>query len=431
MPAAVTSLSQIETLEKKLESQKAKLRDLATMGAVITSIHDIDAILSVVMDMAVGLVSGEVGMIMLEENSELVARISWGIDEKFVRALVYKDEVNLAAYCFKNQKTAILNELCLISDRRLQVESVICVPIKTSSKCYGVNVIINKQQGGSFNQDDIEILQMLMNFVAVSIDNSTLLQEKLEKQKMEQEIAIARQVQKTILPENIDDIKGVEIGAEYIPAKDVGGDFYDVISANNDQFVVVLGDVSNKGIPAALVMSAASGIIKSVLEFEPDVEMSLLAEKVNKILATGIIKDRETFVTLFFARFDLKAKELSYCNAGHLPGLFFLNSAGKEIMKLSKGGTLLGQFPETKYIIGKVPLAAGSRLFLFTDGLTESVDSNMNLFGMDRTEELFKKELELEPQQFCRKVKNRIDEYSIGSEIEYMDDLTVLQIKVN
>ncbi len=431
MPEAVTSLSQIETLEKKLESQKAKLRDLATMGAVITSIHDIDAILSVVMDMAVGLVSGEVGMIMLEENSELVARISWGIDEKFVRALVYKDEVNLAAYCFKNQKTAILNELCLISDRRLQVESVICVPIKTSSKCYGVNVIINKQQGGSFNQDDIEILQMLMNFVAVSIDNSTLLQEKLEKQKMEQEIAIARQVQETILPENIDDIKGVEIGAEYIPAKDVGGDFYDVISANNDQFVVVLGDVSNKGIPAALVMSAASGIIKSVLEFEPDVEMSLLAEKVNKILATGIIKDRETFVTLFFARFDLKAKELSYCNAGHLPGLFFSNSTGKEIMKLSKGGTLIGQFPETKYIMGKVPLAAGSRLFLFTDGLTESVDSNMKLFGMDRTEELFKKELELEPQQFCRKVKNRIDEYSIGSEIEYMDDLTVLQIKVN
>jgi len=431
MPSAVTSLSQIESLEKKLESQKAKLRDLATMGAVITSIHDIDAILSVVMDMAVGLVSGEVGMIMLEENSELVARISWGIDEKFVRALAYKDDVDLATYCFKNQKTAILNELCLLSDRRLQVESVICVPIKTSSKCYGVNVIINKQEGGSFEREDIEILQMLMNFVAVSIDNSTLLQEKLENQKMEQEIAIARQVQKTILPENIDDIKGVKIGAEYIPAKDVGGDFYDVIRANNDQFVVVLGDVSNKGIPAALVMSAASGIIKSVLEFEPDVEMSLLAEKVNMILAKGIIKDRETFVTLFFARFDLKAKELSYCNAGHLPGLFFLNSAGKEIMKLSKGGTLIGQFPETKYIMGKVPLAAGCRLFLFTDGLTESVDSNMNLFGMDRTEELFKKELELEPQQFCRKVKNRIDEYSIGSEIEYTDDFTVLQIMVN
>jgi len=76
-------------------------------------------------------------------------------------------------------------------------------------------------------------------------------------------------------------------------------------------------------------------------------------------------------------------------------------------------------------------LPAGGRLFLFTDGLTESVDSNMILFGMDRTEELFRKELELEPQQFCRKVKNGIDEYSIGSKIEYMDDFTLLQIKVN
>lgn len=430
MPLTATSLSNLESLEKKLESQKAELRDLATMGTVITSIHDIDAILSVVMDMAVGLVNGEVGMILLEENSQLVSRISWGVSESFVRSLVYEDETDLVTYCFDNQKTAILNNLHLNCEQSIRVDSVICAPIKTSEKCYGVIVIINRQDSTGFKKEDLEILQMLINFVAVAIDNSNLLKEKLIKQKIEQEIAIARQVQKTILPENIDCIAGVEIGAEYVPAKDVGGDFYDVIRTNNEQFVVVLGDVSNKGIPAALVMSAASGIIKSVLDFEPDVEMSLLAEKVNNILAKGIIKDRETFVTLFFARFDLKAKELSYCNAGHLPGLFATPDS-KEIIKLSKGGTLIGQFPETKYNMGKVQLLTGSRLFLFTDGLTESVDSNMNLFGMDRTEELFKKELKLEPQQFCRKVKNRIDEYSIGSEIEYMDDFTLLQIKVN
>ena len=430
MPLAATSLSKMESLEKKLESQKAELRDLATMGTVITSIHDIDAILSVVMDMAVGLVNGEVGMILLEENSQLVSRISWGVSESFVRSLVYEDETDLVTYCFDNQKTAILNNLHLNCEQSIRVDSVICAPIKTSEKCYGVIVIINRQDSTGFKKEDLEILQMLINFVAVAIDNSNLLKEKLIKQKIEQEIAIARQVQKTILPENIDCIAGVEIGAEYVPAKDVGGDFYDVIRTNNEQFVVVLGDVSNKGIPAALVMSAASGIIKSVLDSEPDVEMSLLAEKVNNILAKGIIKDRETFVTLFFARFDLKAKELSYCNAGHLPGLFATPDS-KEIIKLSKGGTLIGQFPETKYNMGKVQLLTGSRLFLFTDGLTESVDSNMNLFEMDRTEELFKKELKLEPQQFCRKVKNRIDEYSIGSEIEYMDDFTLLQIKVN
>jgi sigma-B regulation protein RsbU (phosphoserine phosphatase) len=429
MPAAVTDKKQIENLEIKLESQRAELRDLATMGTVITSIHDTNAILSVVMDMAIRLVEGEVGMIMLEENSELVARISWGVSESFVRSLIYEDEVDLATYCFKKKKTAILNELSLISDSRLRVESVICVPIKTSSKCYGVIVIINKQNGGSFDQDDLEILQMLMNFVAVSIDNSTLLQEKLEKQKMEQEIAIARQVQKTILPADIDEIAGVEIGAEYIPARDVGGDFYDIITTNDSQFVVVLGDVSNKGIPAALVMSAAAGIIKSVLNSDPEVEVSVLAETVNNILARGIIKDRETFVTLFLARFDLRAKELTYCNAGHLPGLF-AGSTDNEITRLSQGGTLVGQFAGTKYILGKLPLSSGSQLFLFTDGLTEAVDSNNSLFGMTRTEELFRHERILEPQQFCRKVKSTIDAYSVDSESEYMDDFTVLQIKV-
>ena len=113
MPLTATSLSNLESLEKKLESQKAELRDLATMGTVITSIHDIDAILSVVMDMAVGLVNGEVGMILLEENSQLVSRISWGVSESFVRSLVYEDETDLVTYCFDNQKTAILNNLRL------------------------------------------------------------------------------------------------------------------------------------------------------------------------------------------------------------------------------------------------------------------------------------------------------------------------------
>ena len=116
--------------------------------------------------------------------------------------------------------------------------------------------------------------------MAVALDNSQLIKAKLSQQKTQQEMAIARQIQETILPQNIDGIEGVEMGAEYYPALDVGGDFYDVHKIDRSRFVVVLGDVSNKGVPAALVMSAASGIITTILTMKPDIAMSDLRPRI-------------------------------------------------------------------------------------------------------------------------------------------------------
>lgn len=419
----------VELLESRLLSKKGELRDLATMGAVITSIHDIAAILSVVIDMAVRLVKGEVGIILIEENGKLVAKGSWGINEQFIHTLEYKESLDLPTYVFEKKEIVILNDLKLKSEDGLVVDSVICLPIKTSSECYGALTIINKEDHGVFDSEDREILEMLLNFVAVAINNSILLKSKLAKQKMEQEIAIARQIQNTMLPTNIDSIEGVQIGAEYFPVGEVGGDFYDIIKINEDEFVAVIGDVSSKGVPAALVMSAAAGIIKSVLTDKPSFPMNELASEVNDILANGIIKDREMFVTMFFARFDLKNRKLTYANAGHLPGLFWNNSTNA-VERLSDGGTFVGQFAGTVYSLGEKKLCPGCRLFLFTDGLTEAADSKNNLFGVLRTEEMFKSGIKYEPKDFCQRVKMIIDNFTVDCPEETLDDFTILQVLI-
>ncbi len=421
---------QIEELESRLEANKAELRDLATMGAVITSIHEINAVLSVVMDMAVRLVDGEVGLILLEEGEALHSKISWGVDESFIRTLMYRDDLDIANYCFKNREPIVLRDLGLTNETGLNIESIIAVPIKTAQKCFGVIVIINKSDGSGYTDKDQEILEMLMNFVAVAIDNSNLIKDKLKQQKTMQEMAIAKQVQETILPQDIDNIIGAEIGVAYYPAREVGGDFYDIIKVDDSRFVAIIGDVSNKGVPAALVMSAAAGIIKSTLNFHPEISMAKLAETINDILAQGIIKHREMFVTLFLCKVDLEARQLTYCNAGHLPGLLWDHTEAT-ICELPVGGPIIGQFPGCPFKEGRHQFECDDRLFLFTDGLTEASDSQNQLFGRERAEQVFSVEIGLPPKEFCVRVKEWVDRYTAGSSEDNIDDFTIMQIKAD
>ncbi len=420
----------IEQLEAKLAAQKAQLEDLATMGTIITAILEIDAVLSVTMDTAIRLVNGEVGLIMVAEGEELKPKVTWGVGEDFVKTMMYADDMDIASYCYERQETIVLADLELKSAEGIVLDSVIACPIKTRENCLGVMIIINKFDGSNFTDEDCDILGRLLNFVAVAVENSQLVQEKLEQQKVSQEMAIAKQVQETILPQEINVVDGVEAGAVYFPAGEVGGDFYEILKIDDRQFMAIIGDVSNKGVPAAMIMSACSALIKSTLVRNPNISVSELASTVNDLMSEQIIKHREMFVTLFFSKFDLGSRKLTFCNAGHMPGLFWIDRE-KRIEELADGGPILGQFPGMKYKQGECHLASGDRLFLFTDGLTEAMDVDENLFGRERAEQVFSAEIGLDPGEFCLKVKEWVDRFAEGAPIESQDDFTILQVKVD
>lgn len=425
-----TSAPAIDELEARLAVQKAKLRDLATMGAIVASILEIDAVLSVTMDMAIRLVDGEVGLIMLEEKGELNSRITWGVDGSFVKSLKYKDGIDPATYCFQNRTSLILSDLGIRLPEGITLDSIIASPIQTQKRCLGVMIVINKSNHTNFSEEDQETLEMLLHFVAVAVENSMLVKDKLKQAKINQEMAIARQVQESILPDDIDKIEGVRIGTAYFPAREVGGDFYDIIRHGEHKFMVIIGDVSSKGVPAALVMSACSGIIKSILSQQPDISVSDLAQTLNNIMSRQIIKEREMFVTLFFSDFDLEAGRVHYCNAGHLPGLFW-NNRQQELEELVEGGPILGQFPDTIYKRGSRELGSGDSLFLFTDGLTEAEDASGNLFGRKRVEQVLKSEISGDPDQCCLRVKEYVDRFARGADEETHDDFTLVQVRVD
>ncbi|HPC10724.1 MAG TPA: SpoIIE family protein phosphatase [candidate division Zixibacteria bacterium] len=433
-----------EQLAASLAARIADLQDLATMGAVIASIHDIDAILSVVMDMSLRLVDGEVGAILLEKSGQLGIEISWGVQEGLIPKLPGGETaeellpageaappggMDLPTRVLASGQTVILNDLSLRDEDGRRIDAVICMPIGTRDRRYGVLLILNRAGGGGFNDEDRERLAMLLNFVAVAIDNARLMQEQLSRQRIEQEMAIARQVQETILPQDIDAVGGVEIGASYYPAQEVGGDFYDVHALSDNEFLVFIGDVSNKGVPAALVMSAAAGIIKSILDRSPEIAVNELASRLNEILAREIIRDREMFITLFFARFDLARGRMTYCNGGHVPGMFWSAREGT-VARLSTGGPIVGQFPGAHFDLGSCPIGSGDRLFLCTDGLTEAVDKDGRIFGREQAEEVFAMEIGLPPKEFCVRIREWIDRFASGAPEDSHDDFTVLQVLV-
>ena len=419
--------SQLEELENRLAAQKAELQDLAMMGTVITSIHEIDSVLSVVMDMSIRQVDGEVGFISLYENDQLVPKITWGVPRDFAKTVQYSDDKDLASYCFENRQSMVLCDLNRRTEQGIRLNTILALPIATKDRCFGVLAIINRSDGSNFTSDNKDELELLLRFVAVAIDNSHLLKDRLKQQQIEQEMQIARQVQSTILPQDIGTIDGVDIGVVYVPARDVGGDFYDLVQISENRFLVVVGDVSNKGVPAALVMSAASGILRTIVEMNPEVRVAELASQLNNLLSGQIIKDREMFVTLFLAICDTAESTITFCNAGHLPGLLWAEDEG-ELIDLSAGGTFVGQFPDATYLQETRRIAPGDRVLLFTDGLTEAENRTRELFGRERVASLMKSLMNESAMDGCRAVKAAVDRFSVGAADDAQDDFTVLQI---
>ncbi len=414
-------------LENRLEKTNLRLHDLATMGAIITSIRDLDSILSVVMEMSVRTVDAEVGLIQLEEKDELVSKAFWGIDDAVIKNLAYKNNQNVAQYCFKTQESVHYNRGKEEFDFGSNIDCLIAIPIKSRAKCHGVMILINKADGNYFTDEDYRYLDMLVNFTSVAIDNAILLKESLQKQRMEQELTIARQIQEAILPEKEFKINGIEIGILYKPARYVSGDFYDIIKMSETDFLMVIGDVSNKGVPAAMLMATTTAIIRSELMKNPDIKPSELVFNLNNVLCNGVIRRHDMFVTLFIARIDLEDMVAVFCNAGHNPPILWDSPKG-QLVELSAGGPFVGQFPDFAYISGDFKVVAGDKILAYTDGVTEAEDIHRGQFGTERLMQAFFSEEGIPANDFCIKVGEWVDRFAEGASDEPFDDFTLMEI---
>ncbi|MCP4567874.1 MAG: SpoIIE family protein phosphatase [FCB group bacterium] len=413
-------------LEKELEAKKQESRDLANIASVITSILDIESVLAVAMETSIRQSAGEVGAILLVEDNDLMAKIAWGVDASVLGSLMYKDNLDIARYCLSQNEIIIDNECEVLFRGEHSIRSLIASPIMSKQAAIGVIVILNKEDGGGFGEIDGRNLEMIGRFTSVAIENANLLAESLEKQKLEHELDLAREVQTTFLPEEVN-IPGLKIASTYIPARRVGGDYYDLIPISDTKLFFLLGDVTNKGAPAALVMTSVYSIVRAYITSGRPIVVKEIISHLNNVLCDHIIKGRGMFITLFMACVDLETGLMEYCNGGHPPALFYRASTGN-VIHLKPGGPLVGQFTDMEYISTQMKIDRGDRIFCYTDGLIEAEDNHGQLYSMSRLEQFFRAGIELPPERFNRLVKEEIDRYAQGADEDSVDDFTTLII---
>ena len=243
-----------------------------------------------------------------------------------------------------------------------------------------------------------------------------------EKREMEKELALAQEIQLTLLPKGPPSLRGYDIAGTYIPSTQVGGDYYDYIPCDEGRIGIAVGDVTGHGTPAALLMSTLQAGLRAQLETNQSV--SELMTRLNSMLCRSTTP--ETFATLFFAILEPERKRLRFSNAGHnYPVL--INAQG-EIRYLEKGGLLLGVMDDIRHEEDEVKLSSGDVVVFYTDGVTEADDSNGIMFGEERLEQIIRDERGGSAGEVLEKILQEVEQFS--GRASYQDDITMVALKV-
>ncbi|MFN8414056.1 MAG: SpoIIE family protein phosphatase [Anaerolineales bacterium] len=245
----------------------------------------------------------------------------------------------------------------------------------------------------------------------------------IEKERLERELQVAADIQLSILPDELPKIVGINFGARMLPARQVGGDFYDVFNISENHIGVLIGDVADKGIPSALFMARTHALIMA----EADVDLS--AGEVMRLVNKHITRLQKSsqFVTVLYGIYDLQTNEFSYARAGHEPPLILHVDGSVERIPHSPG-MALGLWDEITLDERVIQLKHGDSLLMYTDGLTDCRDPKGEAFGLERIKELFSKLSERNAQGISDELLETLLRYQDGSKQD--DDVTLVTIQV-
>jgi sigma-B regulation protein RsbU (phosphoserine phosphatase) len=299
----------------------------------------------------------------------------------------------------------------------------VIVPMQMQGESRGLVLLGEKLSREPYSREDLEFLTSLCNLAIISLENARLFKEALEKQKLEDELMIARDIQKGLLPSVLPTIEGIELVATNISSKQVGGDYYDVIRVGADRHIIAIGDVSGKGTPAALLMANLQATIRALVPLQ--LSLSELTGRVNDLMCLNTGGNK--FVTFFWGIVDAAAMTLRYVNAGH--NYPYLIRADGAVERLESGGMILGILPTgAPYLEATLELRKGDLLVLFTDGISEAMDKEGKEYGEDRLEVLVRDLRTRTAAEVMTRIHDDILRHTRGA--PQSDDITMMVLRV-
>jgi len=300
-------------------------------------------------------------------------------------------------------------------------QTLLAVPLLAKSRLIGVLSVYNKKGGGGFSDEDQRLLAILATQSAQVVENARLYEEEQALLRMREEIRVASEIQHRLLPKVSPDLPGYQVAGISIPAQDVGGDYFDFLLLDENRMAFCLGDVSGKGLPAALLMANLQATIRGLT-------LSTLTpcqclERANTLLFQST--DPEKFATLFYGVLDIENHRLSYCSAGHERP--FHRTRGQMLHRLEAGGLILSFLEECAYEEAHVPLQPGDTMVVFSDGITDAANERDEPYTEERLATLIANSSEESAEELVEKIVADVGKHT-GDHPQF-DDMTLVVIK--
>ncbi|MCD4701693.1 MAG: SpoIIE family protein phosphatase [Candidatus Aegiribacteria sp.] len=346
---------------------------------------------------------------------ELQEPAPFDIKDEIVKRLENKDDPILFDELIASGKIMLSKEQ---EEWFLQRKSAILLPLTTNSGLVGFLVISSKTNGEDFTAEELELLANLSAQTALVVENFELLDEKLIKQKLEEQIKVARGIQKGLLPGEIPVRPGLEVEALIRFCLEVAGDYYDVISLDDHRTVLSIGDVAGKGIGPAMLMANLQASLRTTQAM--GISLGESAMQINRIVFDNT--PPELFITFFMALIDVREGCMKYVNAGHNPPFFVMQDG--HVNMLSKGGILLGVKADAEYEEGEVLLNPGDILLMYTDGVCEAMNCSDEEFGEKRLARIVSDNRRLPLSDLVHLIEKEVEVHHGSS--DYDDDFTLL-----
>jgi len=411
----------------QIDAAQSLMPALTAAASALISHYPLEELVELVMNLIFEAVVAERGALLLrsrdDEESDLriAAQRGYGEGEEVQISRTIIKEV------LENRKAVLM--LDARTDERFDqaqsillqgIRSIICAPLWNNREVIGLLYLDHRVTGQMFNEHDLRLVGLIANMAAVKIENVLLLEEQLEKKRMEEQLALGAKIQRGLLPAQIPQIPGYELFGENQSCYEIGGDYYDFIPKGDGKLAVVIADISGKGVGAALLMAVLQASLRSLIHTAA--APAELVVQLNRVLVENSPPNK--FATLFYAELDPQAHTIEYVNGGHNPAL--VRAQGK-IEELRSSGPIVGLIPDVRFESRRISLAPGGVLLLYTDGISELTDADGEEFGTERLIALLREPDPADASSLAQAIRDRMEDFCAAE--GPADDTTLVVVR--
>ena len=311
-----------------------------------------------------------------------------------------------------------------------ELDTQLLLPLSVKENLPGFISLGPKQSEEPYSNTDLRLLQSVATQTGLALENSQLTaaiaSEVAQRERLNREVEIAREVQERLFPQNLPEIEGLDYSGACRPALGVGGDYYDFLLLPGGNFGIAVGDVSGKGIAAALLMASLQASLRGQAVMGAN-DLAALMSTVNRLVYDASAENR--YATFFYAQYDPSVRRLAYVNAGHNPPIILRTTDDKkEVLRLDAGGVVVGLLPDFEYQQASIQLERGDLLIGFTDGISEAMNPSEEEWGEEKLVEAAKACDHMCAAEIIKRLVSAADEFAAGA--KQHDDMTLVVVRI-